>query len=368
MKHSISKSLWSCAVLLAVSVGTFGAGWAMNQPSPGAPRPIADRGPLWPDEQATVELFEEAKSSVVYISRYATRRANVFSTSSMEVAAGTGSGFIWDDLGHIVTNFHVVAGADRLVVTMSDQSTHDAELVGTYPSRDLAVLKVDVPRHKLRPMPIGSSEDLRVGQKTFAIGNPFGLDYSLTTGIVSALDRTMMSPARRTIEGVIQTDSAINPGNSGGPLLDSAGRLIGVNTMIVSSTGSFAGIGFAVPVDVVNRVVPQLVSDGRFTRPGLGIGLVRDDVTRRYFDEGVLIASVAEGSAAERAGLKAVRESGTGNVFIGDLILEVEGVETSDQNTLMNVLERYDVGETVNLRLLRENEEVTVPVTLQALR
>lgn len=368
MTSPLSMRIRSTLAVLAVAAGTFSAGWALNQPNPAAPRAIAERGPLWTEERATVDLFAEASPSVVYISRYAQQRDPFFGFRGAEVAAGTGSGFVWDTNGHVVTNFHVVAGANRLIVTTSDREQYEAELVGTYPSRDLAVLRIDAPPRKLRPIRVGASDDLLVGQKVFAIGCPFGYDYTLTTGIVSALNRTMRSPSGRDIEGVIQTDTAINPGNSGGPLLDSAGRLIGVNTMIVSSTGSFAGIGFAVPVDVVNRVVPSLIANGRFIRPGLGINLVRDEVTRKYFSKGVLIANVTEGSPADTAGLLPVRESRSGDVLFGDLILAVGDAPTPDANTLMNVLERYDVGETVDVRLMRGDEELVVPVTLTALR
>lgn len=368
MTSSLTKRLWSLAAVVAVAAGTFSVGWAVGQPSPAAPRAVADRAPLWDDEVATIELFEAARPSVVYISRYAKQRNPFFGYTGSDVRAGTGSGFVWDEQGHIVTNFHVVAGANRLLVTMHDQAEYEAELVGTYPSRDLAVLKVDAPSHTLHPIRVGTSDDLRVGQNVFAIGCPFGYDYTLTTGVVSALGRTMQSPSGRDIEGVIQTDTAINPGNSGGPLLDSSGRLIGVNTMIVSSTGSFAGIGFAVPVDIVNRVVPSLIANGRFIRPGLGINLVRDDITRRYFDKGVLIAAVAEGSPAAAAGLRPVRESRSGDILFGDVILAVEDVETPDAETLMNVLERYEIGEAVDVRLLRGDDEVTVSVELAALR
>ncbi|HTS03462.1 MAG TPA: trypsin-like peptidase domain-containing protein, partial [Thermoanaerobaculia bacterium] len=210
-----------------------------------APRPVTARGDLASDEKATIELFQRCSPSVVYITTLARRPVNFFEMT--EVAQGTGSGFVWDRQGHIVTNFHVIENSDSLVVTLADQSNWKATLVGAEPDKDLAVLRIGAPEAKLPPILVGTSHDLKVGQKVFAIGNPFGLDETLTTGIVSALGRTIESVTGRKIQDVVQTDAAINPGNSGGPLLDSAGRLIGVNTQIASPSGASAGIGFAVP-------------------------------------------------------------------------------------------------------------------------
>ncbi len=244
-----------------------------------------------------------ASPSVVYLTSLALKR-DIFSLNLFEIPHGAGSGFVWDQDGHIITNFHVIQEASGARVTLADHSVWDAQLVGTAPDQDLAVLYINAPKHQLKPIAIGTSGDLQVGQKVFAIGNPFGLDQTLTTGIISALGREINAVTGRTISGVIQTDAAINPGNSGGPLLDSAGRLIGVNTAIYSPSGVSTGIGFAVPVDTVNRVVPQLIRHGRIIRPGLGVRIADDATARRFGLQGVLIIQVEKGSAAETAGLR----------------------------------------------------------------
>jgi S1-C subfamily serine protease len=234
------------------------------------PRLIEPRGDLAADEHSTIELFQKASPSIVYITTLA-RQINPWTRNARDIPAGTGSGFVWEVNGHIVTNFHVILNANAASVMLRNRKMYPASLVETSPDHDLAVLRINAPENDLRPVPIGSSHDLQMGQKVFAIGNPFGLDQTLTTGIISALNRTMEGPAGRPIEQVIQTDASINPGNSGGPLLDSAGRLIGVNTAIYSPSGASAGIGFAVPVDTVNRVAPRIISEGGYTRPRLGI-------------------------------------------------------------------------------------------------
>ncbi|MCZ6452167.1 MAG: trypsin-like peptidase domain-containing protein, partial [Deltaproteobacteria bacterium] len=232
--------------------------WGQGSSGLAAPREITPRGKLSVEESLTIALFRKASPSVVNITTLTVRR-DVFTLNLLEIPEGTGSGFVWDNAGHIVTNYHVIQNADVAQVTLADQSTLKARRIGVAPDKDLAVLQIDVAKSRLRPIPIGSSNNLRVGQKVYAIGNPFGLDQTLTTGVISALGREIESVTRRPIRGVIQTDAAINPGNSGGPLLDSAGRLIGVNTQIFSPSGASVGIGFAIPVDTVNRVVPQLI-------------------------------------------------------------------------------------------------------------
>jgi protease Do-like 1, chloroplastic len=282
------------------------------------------------------------------------------------VPQGSGSGFLWNKQGHIVTNFHVIYGADAIKVTLADRSEYQAKLVGADPDHDLAVLQIQAPEIVLEPLAIGTSHDLKVGQKVLAIGNPFGLDHTLTTGVVSALGRTIRSMTNRTIEGVIQTDAAINPGNSGGPLLDSAGRLIGVNTQIVSPSGAYAGIGFAVPVDTVNRIVPELVKFGKLIRPGLGVSLVPDALARRWGIKGVIIGKVSRGGAADRAGLKGARETVTGRVELGDIIVAVAGKPVMTIDDLMDVMEKHKVGDQVMVEILRANRRQTMAVTLQA--
>ena len=236
--------------------------WQRNGLDPdAAPRAITPRGELAAEEKTSTSIFRQTAPSVVFITTMATGH-NPFSFATEKIPQGTGSGFVWDRRGHIVTNFHVIQGAEAAQVTLADHSTWNARLVRAYPDKDLAVLVIDAPSDRLSPIPVGTSDNLEVGQKVFAIGNPFGLDQTLTTGIVSALGRQIESATRQPIEHVIQTDAAINPGNSGGPLLDIAGRLIGVNTAIYSPSGASAGIGFAIPVDQVNRIVPQLVRNG----------------------------------------------------------------------------------------------------------
>lgn len=333
-----------------------------------APRIIEPRGNLAEDETSTIELFEQSRDSVVFITTH--QRVMDVLTRNILSIPGTGSGFIWDDNGHIVTNFHVVKGANEAIVRLTDERDYKAALVGASPAHDIAVLKIGIGFIKRpTPVPLGTSQDLKVGQKVFAIGNPFGLDWTLTTGIVSALDRSLTTEDGRNIENLIQTDAAINPGNSGGPLLDSAGRLIGINTMIYSPTGASAGIGFAVPVDTVNRVVPQLISQGKYIRPGLGItvdGKLNDRLTRIMDITGVVILNVSSGSAAAVAGLKGARISRDGRITPGDIIVALDDRPIESVEELLARLDKYRVGDTVQVTILRKDIEMTVPVTLQA--
>lgn len=329
--------------------------------SVGTPRPITARGDLAEDEKATIALFEQASRSVVFVSPITVTRS-VFGDEAM--MTGTGTGFIWDQAGHIVTNFHVIEEANACRVTLYGNTTYDATLVGASPDHDIAVLKIDAPPDELVPIIIGTSHDLRVGQKVYAIGNPFGLDYTLTTGVVSALNREIQSRTRRQISGVIQIDAAINPGNSGGPLLDSAGRLIGMNTAIYSPSGASAGVGFAIPVDTINRIVPQLVASGQVTRPGLGATLINDPKMEELGLRGVGLMRVVPGSAADRAGLRGVQIR-NGTPYLGDVIVQVGEYPTPDSNALFSALEKYEVGETVDVTVIRDGQRVRVPVTLQ---
>ena len=278
---------------------------------------------------------------------------------------GSGTGFVWDDRGHIVTNFHVIQGANGARVTLADQSSWDAELVGAFPDRDLAVLRIQAPADKLPPIALGSSRDLLVGQRVYAIGNPFGLDQTLTTGIVSALNREIESFNNRTIRGVIQTDAAINPGNSGGPLLDSAGRLIGVNTQIASPSGASAGIGFAIPADEVNRIVPRLIRDGRFLRPTLGIGAGNAALHRALnLPKGVALIQVVPGGPAARTGLQPFRRGTRGEVLAGDVITAVNDEPLADLDDMLTQFERRQPGETVTLTVWRAGQTRKVSVVL----
>jgi len=332
----------------------------------GKPRPVTPApAELGPDERATMSVFERATKSVVFISNTAIQR-DFWSLDIMEVPQGSGSGFVWNKQGHIVTNFHVIYGASSIKVTLADRSEYSAKLVGADPDRDLAVLQIQASETVLEPLAIGTSHDLRVGQKVLAIGNPFGLDHTLTTGVVSALGRTIKSMSNRTIEGVIQTDAAINPGNSGGPLLDSAGRLIGVNTQIVSPSGAYAGIGFAVPVDTVNRIIPELIKHGKLIRPGLGVSLIHDSIARRWGVKGLVIGKVTRGGSADRAGLRGVRETATGRIELGDVVVAVDGKPVETVDDLMDAMEKYKVGDRVKVEVVRNKKRQSVEVTLQA--
>jgi len=339
---------------------------SLNDPR-AAPRTVAPRGELSAGEKSTIAVFREASPSVVHITTIAVQR-DLFTLNLYQIPEGTGSGFIWDNSGNIITNFHVIQNADAAQVTLADQSTWKARRVGAAPDKDLAVLRIDAPANKLRAIPVGTSKDLQVGQSVFAIGNPFGLDQSLTTGVISALGREIESVTRRPIQGVIQTDAAINPGNSGGPLLDSAGRLIGVNTAIYSPSGASAGIGFAIPVDTVNRIVPELIRSGKVTRPGMGIQIAEDQIAERLGVTGVLVVEVVQGGAAAKAGLRPTRRESSGRVRLGDVITSVDGKKVESSNELFLMLEKYKVGDSINVTLLREGKAVQVKVTLEAVQ
>lgn len=327
------------------------------------PRPVTPRSDLFADESARVELYQRASPSVVNIttlSRTYDIRMNV-----MEIPAGTGSGIVWDSAGHIVTNYHVIESAPVARVTLADGSTHRATLVGAAPDKDLAVLSIDVDPSLLSPIEVGSSADLVVGQSVMAIGNPFGLDHTLTTGVISGLNREIRSVNDRPIQDVIQTDASINPGNSGGPLLDSAGRLIGVNTQIVSHSGDSAGVGFAVPIDTVNRIIPQLIKSGRITRPGLGIRWAPRQLTGRYRISGLLVWSVYPGSSAEQAGLRSTTRDDYGRYILGDIIVEIDRQVVRSADDYYRILDRHEVGDKVELTIERGGDRKTVTATLQ---
>jgi S1-C subfamily serine protease len=332
------------------------------------PRPIAARGELAADEQATIAIFQRASPSVVFISTRQ-RVRDLWTRNVFSVPRGNGSGFVWDNLGHVVTNNHVIENASEATVRLNDGRSYSAVLIGASPAHDLAVLRISVPFDLPPPVPVGTSSDLKVGQKVFAIGNPFGLDYTLTSGLVSALDRSLEEENGTVIEHLIQTDAAINPGNSGGPLLDSAGRLIGINTAIYSPSGAYAGIGFAVPVDTVNRVVPQLIATGRYLRPGIGIGVDEDInrlVSERLGVAGVLVLKVTRNSAAEAAGLLPTRVDSRGEIIPGDIILALAGQPVDSVATLLALLDEHRVGDRVVLRVWRGGSELDIPVVLQA--
>lgn len=320
------------------------------------------------DEEATIRVFETVSPSVVFI-KNASLQWDWFSSYAYEIPRGAGSGFIWDHLGHIVTNFHVVYQADRIEVVLADQKSYPAQVIGSAPHHDLAVLKIDAPRELLQPIVLGRSADLKVGQTALSIGNPFGLDYSLTTGVVSALGRSMRSIGGRNIHDVIQTDAAINPGNSGGPLLDSSGRMIGVSTMIYSPSGASAGIGFAIPVDTVKRVVPQLIEHGRVKRAGLGVVLVPDYYVTRLGLEGAMILELQKGGPSDKAGLRPIRRDFRGQIVYGDIIISVDDQPVRQTDDLVDYLDQFkNVGDQVDLRFLRGGKEYGTMVVLEELR
>ncbi|TXI20440.1 MAG: PDZ domain-containing protein [Nitrosomonas sp.] len=331
------------------------------------PRIVQARGNLAEDEKSTIALFENSRDSVVFITTRQ-RVMDAWTRNIFSMPSGNGSGFIWDGNGHIITNFHVIRGASEATVRLADGRDYKASLVGTSPAHDIAVLRIGIGFQRPAPVPLGSSHDLKVGQKVFAIGNPFGLDWTLTTGIVSALDRSLPGGDGRTIDNLIQTDAAINPGNSGGPLLDSAGRLIGINTAIYSPSGASAGIGFAVPVDTVNRVVPQIISRGKYIRPALGITVdnkLNARLTERLKISGVVILSISPGSAADAAGLRGATLTPEGNIIANDIIIAVEDKSVDSVDKLLARIDSYKVGDTITLSILRNGETYDVPVTLQ---
>lgn len=326
-------------------------------------REIAPIKHIISEEEATIKIFEESAPSVVFITTSKVRQ-DYWSRNVTEIPAGNGSGFIWDREGHIVTNYHVIEKADRAKVTLSDQTTWDAELIGIEPNKDLAILKIKAPAEKLKPIPVASSHDLRVGQSVFAIGNPFGLDQTLTTGVISALGREIQSIGGRPIRGVIQTDAAINPGNSGGPLIDSNGRLIGVNTMIYSPSGASAGIGFSIPSDEVNWVVPDIIEYGEVRRPILGINLVAEQHTQRLKMKGALVLDVVPNSPADKYGLRATAKDNRGNIVLGDLITQINDEVITTNSDLFLALEKYSSGDTVRVGFIRDDEVESLDLVL----
>ena len=319
-------------------------------------------------EKALIALFERSRDSVVFISTSSTVR-DAWTRNLTTIARGSGSGFLWDNQGHVVTNFHVIQGASQATVTLANSREYPARLVGASPAHDLAVLKIDTDFKRPTPVPVGTSNNLRVGQHVYAIGNPFGLDWTLTTGVISALNRSLPNEnSTRIIEDLIQTDAAINPGNSGGPLLDSRGRLIGINTAIYSPSGASAGIGFAVPVDTVARVVPQLIKTGQYNPPVLGIE-IDDQLNRRLVralgTEGVFILGIRPNSGADQAGLKGPTRDRSGSIAPGDIILSINGQAVPSVAKLLSTLDSYQPGQTVRLEIRRGQQTIEKSVRLQ---
>lgn len=329
------------------------------------PRAIEPRGSISDFEKANIDVYEQVAPSVTQVTSMSRVPSNWFNFNVQAVPKGVGSGFVWDQNGFIVTNFHVVEHADKAQVTLADHSTYEARQVWAYPDQDIAVLLIDAPKSKLHPIRLGTSHDLKVGQVTYAVGDPFGFDQTMTMGIISALGRTIDSPNNRAIEGAIQTSAPINPGNSGGPLLDSAGRLIGMNTAIASPSGAFAGIGFAIPVDEINRIVPQLIKHGKIVRPRLGVQLAASEISKQLgVDHGALIVKVAPDSGAAKAGLAGTKRDDSGNIQLGEVIVGIDGTKVENASDLAKVLQDHQVGDTVTLTVVKDGQRKDVSVTL----
>jgi S1-C subfamily serine protease len=325
-------------------------------------------GDLLQVETKTIEIYRKVVPSTVNVSNIALARN--FFNGEVEVPQGAGSGFVWDDQGHIVTNFHVVQGGNSFVVTFyNDPKQYRATIVGTAADKDIAVLKLEEKPKKLSPIAVGSSKDLQVGQYSFAIGSPFGLDYTLTTGVVSALGRKIDGVGGVKINDMIQTDAAINMGNSGGPLLNSSSNLIGMNTVIFSTSGSSAGLGFAVPVDTIKMVVPQLIKFGKIIRPGIGIGIVPDSMKLRLIQssKGLVISYVDEKGGAAEAGLKGMTQDKFGRIYLGDIILNVDGIEVNNLDDIYQVIEKKQIGDTVEVKYRRSGKDLKTKVKLKTL-
>lgn len=315
-------------------------------------------------EMSTISIFENAAPSVCFINT-SNLEMNYWTRDVMEIPRGSGSGFIWDKEGHIVTNYHVIKGADKAMVTLSDQRTYKADVVGIAPDKDLAVLRINFIGEELSPLPLGNSENLKVGQSVFAIGNPFGLDHTLTTGIISALGREINSQSSIPIRDVIQTDAAINPGNSGGPLLDSSGKLIGVNTAIYSPSGAYAGIGFSIPVDVIKYAVPDLIQFGAIKRPVLGVELLTNpQMVKRLNIKGALVVNVTKGGGAEEVGIIGTRRDRNGDISWGDIIIGINEEKIESNSDLVYALEKFKAGDMVRVKLLRKNELIEKEIEL----
>ena len=330
------------------------AAQTLTNPAPPVYPPLPEG--LLESERNTIDVFRTAGSSVVFVTNNALRR-DFFTANVTEVPQGSGSGFLWDKFGHVVTNYHVVQGGQTFSVTLADGTTHEARVVGYEPRKDLAVLHIETKGLTLKPLAVGRSDALLVGQKVIAIGNPFGLDRTLTTGVISALGREFPTKEGFVIEDVIQTDASINPGNSGGPLLDSHGRAIGVNTAIFSPSGASAGISFSIPIDTISRIVPQLIRFGKVRRAGLGVTVLPDHFARSWGVDGIIVREVVAGSGAARAGMRALAIDQRGSIVSADIIQTVGGKRVRSFAELSNVLDRRAPGELVSVQVLRNGKD-----------
>ena len=326
---------------------------------------LLQRHDLTQEEKGTISLFKHNNPAVVYISTVK-RIINPYTRDVREIPSGTGTGFIWDYQGHIITNYHVVRNNSTARVRLNNKKTYTARVIGRSKRHDIAVLKLDNIRNLPAPIQPGSSKNLQVGQQVYAIGNPFGLDHTLTTGIISALGRSI-SDRNIDMDDLIQTDAAINPGNSGGPLLDSAGRLIGMNVAIYSPSGVSAGIGFAIPVDKIKRVVPNLISNGRFVQPIVGINAndtANQLITHELGIKGILVLEVIPNSPADRAGMIGSQLI-NGDLVLGDVIQKIDGQKVEDMNDFLNIIEKHKLNDKINISILRNGRhKMNLPVTL----
>lgn len=371
--NSPSNLIYLVLLLLTLAVGfLLSERFTRRRVSPAqVARAVTPRGDLSSAEKSTIDLFQNSSQSVVFIQSLSLVRQGYRFSEVTARQRGSGTGFVWNEDGHIVTNDHVIADSQAFLVTFADHTRVEAKLVGRAEHKDLALLKVDVDQSALRPIVIGESGNLQVGQHVFAIGNPFGLDQTLTTGVISGLGREIRSKSNRQITDVIQTDAAINPGNSGGPLLDSAGRLIGVNTQIVSASGASDGIGFAIPVDTLQRVIPQLIAYGKVITPSLGVRTITPAQLGAEGVKGVLVVDTLEGGPAEKAGTQPLRYNRQGNIY-GDLIVGLGDQQIGNIDDLYLALEKHSVGETVKLHIVRgvgsrQTEQMSLDVTLGSL-
>ncbi|MBV1877553.1 MAG: trypsin-like peptidase domain-containing protein [Pseudomonadales bacterium] len=340
--------------VLIIGVATAGV-FAMNAAEPPAALPVTAPF-LTNDENNNIAVFKQAGPSVVFVTNTRLRRQR-FSLNVMEIPTGSGTGFVWHESGLILTNFHVIYKANKITITLQSGKSYQATVVGSAPEKDLTLLKIDAPDEQLIPIPLGDSAALSVGRKVLAIGNPFALDTSLSVGVVSALGREIKSISNRTIKDVIQTDAAINPGNSGGPLLNSMGQLVGVNTAIYSPSGASAGIGFAIPVNTVKLIIPQLIKHGRLYRPVLGVETLTDYWAKRFKVKGIAIMSVKDGLAADIAGMVGMSEDRLGNLHLGDVIIAVNGEPVTTEDSLLSLLEQFEPGEEVKVTTMK-NESI----------
>lgn len=362
-----------------IAVGTiaclsnFGNAWQARETANVASAEESPRGISEPssvsDEQNSIEVYKTLSPGVAFIT--STSYEEDF-WGGVQEGKGSGSGSVIDNQGHILTNYHVIEGAQKLSVSLGGDKVYPAKIIGGDPDTDLAVIKIEPPASGLTIVPLGDSDKLSVGQKVLAIGNPFGLDRTLTTGVISGLQRPIRARNNRPIEGAIQTDASINPGNSGGPLLDKFGRMIGINSQILSPAGGSVGVGFAIPVNIAKRVVPQLIQYGEVRRPKLGANLysveqLSNQGLRLPVEKGLLVRSALPGSPAERSGIRGITQTGSGEMVLGDIITSIDGEKLNNLDDLYRLLDKKQIGDTIQVELYRNNRSVTIPVKLSPL-